>query len=201
MGTNFIRVVAICVLFLATACTERLGKNLIVVLPDENGKVGAVAVSDGEKEILLDTANSAAKIGRDGKVEPVVVTDKDINTIFGSTLKGMPITPTRFRLYFVEGTDELTAESQAQIDDVLAATAKRSTFDVEVTGHTDTVGEEEFNSKLSLKRAHKLRDLLVEKGIAADVIYSYGRGEWDLYIVTEDGVREPKNRRVEIIIR
>jgi outer membrane protein OmpA-like peptidoglycan-associated protein len=72
---------------------------------------------------------------------------------------------------------------------------------VEVTGHTDTVGEEEFNSKLSLKRAHKLRDLLVEKGIAADVIYSYGRGEWDLYIVTEDGVREPKNRRVEIIIR
>ena len=201
MGNRILKIAAMCLMLLTAACGERLGKNLVVVLPDETGKVGAVAVSDGKNEVLLNTANSAAKIGDNGKVEPVTVTVADIDTIFGSALEGMPTTPTRFRLYFVEGTDELTKESLLRIDDVLADIGKRPTFDVEVTGHTDTVGQEEFNSNLSLKRAHKIRDLLVEKGIGAGVIYSYGRGEWDLLVVTKDNVNEPENRRVEIIVR
>lgn len=202
MGIKYIKVVAICMVFLASACADqRLGKNLVIVLPDEDGHVGAVTVSDGENEILLDTANSAAKIGSDGKVETVAVTDEDIDKIFGPTIEALPIPPNRFRLYFIEGTDKLTDESSAQIDDVLADINKRPAYDVEVTGHTDTVGQEDANSKLSLKRAQKIRNWLIDQGIEAEAIEFYGRGEWDLYIKTKDNVEEPKNRRVEVLIR
>ena len=203
MGIKYIKIAAICLAFLIAACgDQRLGKNLVIVLPDEDGTVGAVAVSDGTNEILLNTANSAAKIGNDGKVAAVSVTKDDIDTIFGTTLNAAPIPPHRFRLYFIEGSDKLTSESLAQIKDVMADIDMRgAAFDVEVTGHTDTVGKEDANSKLSLKRAHKIRDLLIQNGVDAGMIVVYGRGEWDLYVATKDNVNEPKNRRVEIIIR
>ena len=202
MRLKYIKIAAICLAFLASACADqRLGKSLVIVLPDENGKVGAVTVSDGENIVLLDTANSAAKIGYDGKVESVVVTDNDIATIFVPTLKALPIPPNRFRLYFVEGSDKLTNESLAKIDSVLADINKRGDFDVEITGHTDTIGQEEANSVLSLKRANKIKNWLIEHGIKAEDIVVYGRGEWDLYVKTEDNIDEAKNRRVEILIR
>ena len=67
---------------LASACAEpRLGKNLVIVLPDENGKVGAVTVNDGTNAVLLDSALAAARVTTGNKVEPVAVTNDDVDVI------------------------------------------------------------------------------------------------------------------------
>jgi outer membrane protein OmpA-like peptidoglycan-associated protein len=104
-------------------------------------------------------------------------------------------------LYFLEGRDELTAESLAELDKVFAELKLRPLPDIVVIGHTDTVSNLAFNDRLSLARAERLREMLVELGIPAERIQAAGRGKRELLIPTEDNVSEPRNRRVEINVR
>lgn len=186
----------------ASACAEpRLGKSLVVVLPDETGQVGAVEFDDGTNKVLLDKALSAAKVTNAGKVEAVDVTQKDVDEIFTSTLASLPVLPKRFRLYFKGDSAALTDASREDFEKVFANIASRSAYEVEVTGHTDRVGDTAYNEKLSVRRATAIRDKLVERGIRADLVFVYGRGEWDLLVKTKDNRHEPLNRRVEIMVR
>jgi OmpA-OmpF porin, OOP family len=70
-----------------------------------------------------------------------------------------------------------------------------------VVGHTDRQGSLEYNDGLSLRRAERVRAQLVRIGIAGERIGVAGRGERAPLVPTEDGVAEPRNRRVEIIVR
>jgi outer membrane protein OmpA-like peptidoglycan-associated protein len=70
-----------------------------------------------------------------------------------------------------------------------------------VIGHTDRAGDEIANDQLSLQRAERLKGDLVGQGIPASMIRSAGRGERELLVPTDDGVDEPRNRRVEISVR
>jgi hypothetical protein len=71
---------------------------------------------------------------------------------------------------------------------------------VTVTGYTDTSGPAEYNLVLSQQRAETVADALVQEGVPATDIVTIGRGEEDLLVPTADGVREPRNRRVEIVV-
>lgn len=194
--------VLLCAALLAAACAEpRLGKSLVVVLPDENGKVGAVEFDDGKNKVLLNQALAAAKVTTSGKVEPVAVSQKDVDDIFKPALASLPQIPRRFRLYFKGDSALLTDESRKDFDEVFSDIASRSAYEVEVTGHTDRVGDTTYNEELSLRRAKAIRDKLVERGIKAELIFVYGRGEWDPLVKTLDNRHEPLNRRVEIMVR
>jgi len=70
-----------------------------------------------------------------------------------------------------------------------------------VTGHTDTAGPANYNMALSLRRANAVKDQLVREGVPTGQIAVVGKGEDELLVKTRDGVREPQNRRVEIVIR
>ncbi len=70
---------------------------------------------------------------------------------------------------------------------------------VTLVGHADTSGPARYNQWLSERRAFAVRQYLLGKGIAADVI-TKGRGEEDPRVDTNDGVEEQENRRVEIRI-
>jgi len=72
---------------------------------------------------------------------------------------------------------------------------------VTCTGHTDTAGPAAYNMALSLRRANTVKDALVREGVAPEAITVIGRGEEALLVATADGVREPQNRRVEIVIQ
>lgn len=186
----------------ASACAEpRLGKNLVIVLPDENGKVGAVEFDDGKNKVLLDKALSAAKVTSSGTVESVDVTQKDVDDIFKATLASLPAIPKRFRLYFEGDSAILTDASREDFEKVFGNIASRPAYEVEVTGHTDRVGDAKYNETLSIRRATAIRDKLVERGIKAELIFVYGRGENDLLVKTEDNRHEALNRRVEIMVR
>jgi hypothetical protein len=83
-----------------------------------------------------------------------------------------------------------------------AVTAFRSTGNARITatGHTDTTGSDSYNMALSLRRANAVKNELVRQGVPADAVAVVGKGESQLLVPTGDQVREPQNRRVEIVI-
>jgi len=70
---------------------------------------------------------------------------------------------------------------------------------ITVTGHTDTVGSDAYNMRLSKRRAESVAAELEAKGIPSGEIALVAKGKRDLLVPTADGVREPQNRRVEIV--
>jgi outer membrane protein OmpA-like peptidoglycan-associated protein len=72
---------------------------------------------------------------------------------------------------------------------------------ITATGHADTSGPENYNMALSLRRANAVKDALVREGVPATAIAVIGRGESQPLVPTADGVREPQNRRVEIVVQ
>jgi hypothetical protein len=71
---------------------------------------------------------------------------------------------------------------------------------VTATGHADRSGPEGYNMALSLRRANAVKNSLVRNGVPAASIAVVGRGESQPLVPTADGVREPQNRRVEIVV-
>ena len=72
---------------------------------------------------------------------------------------------------------------------------------IEVNGYTDTSGTPKYNQGLSLRRARAVQVELIKDGVPQNAITIQGFGDTHLLVQTGPGVREPQNRRVEIIIR
>jgi outer membrane protein OmpA-like peptidoglycan-associated protein len=72
---------------------------------------------------------------------------------------------------------------------------------IEANGYADTSGTHQYNQRLSLRRARAVQAELVRDGVPQNVITIQGFGDTNLMVPTGPGVREPKNRRVEIVIR
>ena len=106
-----------------------------------------------------------------------------------------------FTLYFAENSHELTEESKADFESVFADLKQRKVVDVVVVGHTDAVGTDAFNDELARKRADVIRSALIGRGVAPTDVVAIGRGKRELLVPTPDGVAEPRNRRVEIVVR
>jgi OmpA-OmpF porin, OOP family len=83
----------------------------------------------------------------------------------------------------------------------LAANAYRAgaPVTVQVTGYTDTSGSYRYNERLSVRRARSVAATLEQDGVPPSAMVVTGRGQNDLRVPTPDGVREPQNRRVEIV--
>ena len=170
----------------------------IVVLPGADGHVGAVVVQRGDNRQLL---NQAYATSRSGEAEVTQLSRAEVDRTFGPTLRSLPARPATFVLHFVLGTDELTDTSKDELNKVLAALRERPMPDVLVVGHTDTVGDNTSNDRLSAQRAERVKGYLVGIGIPADRIRTAGRGQRELLVPSGDNVDEPRNRRVEIIVR
>jgi outer membrane protein OmpA-like peptidoglycan-associated protein len=186
------------------ACAASHPPQLVVVLPEADGKVGTVVVTgvEGGASTTLNKPYAAARVDTTGgKSEPRTVTEGEVKKSFGGALAAQPIRPISFLLYFMEGTDEYTAESKEAFEKVFAEVARRKVAEIAVIGHTDTMGTIEFNDSLSLKRAARVRNDFTGRGIPTDSISIAGRGERELVVPTADEVSEPRNRRVEISVR
>jgi outer membrane protein OmpA-like peptidoglycan-associated protein len=173
----------------------------IILLPNADGSVGAVVVRQDGVEIVLDKAYASAVIEGPGQVRQLIRDPGVTKVTFAATLAALPPKPASFLLYFLKGKDELTAESKKEVEKMLAELTRRRATEISVIGHTDTFGSIQFNDKLSLQRARRVRQLLIARGIPPDSISIAGRGERELLIPTRDKVHEPRNRRVEINVR
>jgi outer membrane protein OmpA-like peptidoglycan-associated protein len=160
-----------------------------------------VVVQEGGREVVLNSAYASARTGPGGQLEAGQATPDEIRAIFADALQAEPPRPVTFVLYFVEATDQFTPESQALVDQVLLAIASRPAPELTVAGHTDAVGTDQYNDTLSLRRAERVRILLIARGISPASIAAVGRGKREPRVPTPDGVAEPRNRRVEITVR
>ena len=106
-------------------------------------------------------------------------------------------------VYFEWDRADLTSQASAVIDQAIQNVRDRSdcsTGGVSIVGHTDTSGASAYNQRLSARRASVVSDALQARGVDAEAISTDGRGENDLAKATNDGVREPLNRRSEVTI-
>jgi len=202
-------VLGVLALALLGACAQQPPRNTgsnvtVVVLPKPpDGHVGAVMVRplDGGKAVLLDKPYVEASLRDTKTVRTSLIDPNSVNEVFGNTLAALPVQPTSFLVYFVEGTDELNPDAKRAIDRIVAEVAARPSPEIAVVGHTDFVGSDQYNDTLSLQRALRVRDLLVQRGIPAKIIQAAGRGKREPMIPASSTVAEPRNRRVEIIVR
>ena len=180
---------------------SQVGDELVVVLPGPDGKVGTVVVDRGGEQAVLNQAYASSRIAGGGSPQAQRLTEEGVRKDFGELLAALPGRPKSFLLYFLEGKDEFTPESGVELEKMLAELRQRGAPDIVVIGHTDRVGNLQFNDRLSLQRAERVRAELVKLGIAQTRIQIAGRGEREPLVPTEDEVAEPRNRRVEISIR
>jgi len=101
-----------------------------------------------------------------------------------------------FLIFFDFDKSSLSPEGGGIVDQVAHGSGVTQ---ITITGHTDLSGSEKYNMALSLRRANAVKKALVRKGVPADEIVVIGKGKSDPLVQTADGVREPQNRRVEII--
>jgi outer membrane protein OmpA-like peptidoglycan-associated protein len=176
-------------------------EELVVVLPDANGRTGTVVVERGNERIVLNEPYASSRITREGGIKFEKLSEPEVRTSFERVVTALPPRPQSFVLYFIRGEDMLTKASRLERDRMLDELRNRVTPDIVVIGHTDRVGKDEANDRLSLQRAERMKSELVREGLAAERIRTAGRGEREPVVATDDGVDEPRNRRVEISVR
>lgn len=189
-------------LFLSLAACSR-DRCTVVLLPDSEGKIGQVHVSNQGGSQILQEANMATGIESAEKAprSPEKMKERELRATFGKALAGMPSPPIHFTLYFKTGTTELTDESRELLAKVIPTIEERNSTDVSVVGHTDRVGSSQSNYRLGLKRAMMMRETLISLGIAPQYIELTSHGEDNPLVKTADNIPEAKNRRIEVVVR
>jgi OmpA-OmpF porin, OOP family len=105
-----------------------------------------------------------------------------------------------FIVFFDWDKASLTPDGRKVLDAAAAAFKSNRPIRIELTGYTDTSGPEKYNMALSRRRAVTVRNYLTRAGVPTKAMDVAWKGEHDLRVPTPDGVREPQNRRVEIIM-
>ncbi len=193
------------VLFLALflfifGCSQ---KTTVILLPDPDGHVGLVTVSSAAGSVELDQPGEATVVAGQNNLPsaPEIKTEEEISRDFYDVLATLPKKPNHFIIHFNKGSIELTPDSNQVVDDILENLRSRQSYNIFVIAHSDTAGNREYNLGLSRKRADAVSKLLVEKGAQTKQIKATSHGEENPLIKTGDNVAEPKNRRVEVVIR
>ena len=178
-------------------------KARIILLPEPDGTVGRIDISTTAGSQILDRPWTESEVVSPALApgEPKAVDEKEIRTSFGAVLAAEPAPVEVFTVYFGFGSAKLTDQSSALIPEISNAIEAQRSNDIRVIGYTDTVGSKEYNRGLSEKRAAAVADLLVSKGVGRATIKTEYFGEERLLVETPDNTDEPKNRRVEIIVR
>ncbi len=92
----------------------------------------------------------------------------------------------------------LKPEGKAKLDDLIGKMAGMNLEVIIAVGHTDWIGTEEYNQKLSERRANAVKEYLVSKGVEKNRVYTEGKGELQPIASNKTAEGRAKNRRVEI---
>lgn len=110
-----------------------------------------------------------------------------------------PKAQSEYLVFFDWDKSNITPAADKVIGDAVTAIGKGAGVKVHIVGHTDTSGTPAYNQKLSVRRAMAVKQAMVAKGIPAAAISTEGKGETQLLVQTGPNVREPSNRRAQIL--
>ncbi|HEV2678167.1 MAG TPA: OmpA family protein [Aliidongia sp.] len=105
-----------------------------------------------------------------------------------------------FQVFFDFNKSDITAAAAKVIQQATDSVKAGHLTQINVTGHTDTVGSAKYNQALSERRAAAVKAQLISDGVPSSEIATSGVGKTGLLVPTADGVREPQNRRAEIVL-
>ena len=105
-----------------------------------------------------------------------------------------------FIVFFDFDSAALTPQAQGILREAVANAKRAGNSRIVATGHADRSGSAAYNVGLSQQRADAVRGELIRLGMTTNDIQTVARGETDPLVATPDGVREPQNRRVQIVL-
>ena len=178
-------------------------QHKMVLLPNAEGQTGLMTVRTPGGSQTIDRAYLATEITSPDAAPspPAEMSLETVQRVFGAALSALPDSAVHIILYFNEASSVLIPESTAVIPKIVSVIKQRQSSDISVVGHADRVGPESFNLNLSRERAESVRRLLTDAGIPDEHLNVHFYGEKVPLIPTLDGVAEPRNRRVEVVIR
>lgn len=176
--------------------------STVVLLPDADGRAGAVDLRTAKASQTLETPFASATSTPRGSFISRTEAAQAVQQRYASTLAARPGIPVSFVLLFESGSArDLAPAFQPVLQQLLAQVVNYPAPEIVVIGHTDRVGSVPDNDRLSLQRAQTVRDLLVQAGVDPATISIAGRGERESAVTTADEVALAENRRVEINLR
>ena len=200
MGSTMLKYFAILLsgLFF-TACSS----TTVILLPDADGSIGSAVVKTPGQSRTIDGAYAYATVSdtSSGPSQVRKIEENKLTRDYQLVLAAEPLKPVSYILYFETDSTVLIKESQSLVPEIVKTANAREPYEISVIGHTDTAGSADYNIRLSIERAKAVEQFLTFAGIHPEKISLNSFGENDPLIPTADDVREPKNRRVEIMIR
>lgn len=176
-------------------------RNLIVLLQDPDGKIGRVEVSTevGSQTLTKLREATGASSAAEPPRAPFIMTEEEVNAIFGDVIRERPVLPASFTLNFQPGASIL-ATSGVQIDQIIAEVRRRPISRVAIYGYATSRGNTVINLGSSLFRARAVSSALASRGLDTSNFII------DAIIVPEaagaaQGGAPPDNRRVEVVVR
>lgn len=110
------------------------------------------------------------------------------------------VTPEMFKIYFDFDSAKVDAEETKTVHTIADYLKKHDVSEVVLNGHTDTVGTDKYNNKLSERRANSVKAILTKLGITTKKIVTHAFGKTKPAVNTGNNVKERANRRVEVLL-
>jgi OOP family OmpA-OmpF porin len=174
----------------------------VILLPDPDGNAGAVIVHSATGEQTIDKAYAGVDVARGGTIAKTMDSQASVQARYSELLAARPPRPMTFTInYLFDSATQLAPQSSATVEKLKAVLTTWPAPHLVVVGHTDLAGSQEFNDRLSMRRAQTVAAFLIKEGIPARQIETAGRGKREPLVHTADGVANPMNRRVVITIQ
>ncbi|MGE3774572.1 MAG: OmpA family protein [Gammaproteobacteria bacterium] len=191
-----------------TACASKpvapvdRSRTSVILLPDDDGHVGAVVVSSPHGDRRIAAAYGMTTIAADATTAPEVTRTSAaaVQGVYGAVLEAQPTPPASFTLYFELGKARLTPASQRELPRLFEAVNARKPTEISIYGHSDSIGSDRRNYRLSELRAKAIERLLREHDSSLEAIDVKFLGDREPLFPTPDNVPEPRNRRAEVVV-
>lgn len=193
-----LRYLAICLLLSCAACCP---KTTVILLPGDSEQSGAVVIATDTETKTIDTPYHAATISGPEAITVQPIDEETVRNTYGVSLQALPQASLSFTLYFISSSSELTEASKRELQNIIKRIRESAApVILHIIGHTDATGSKAYNNELSLERARAVESLLRFSGAPIEIIRIQSFGENDPLVPTPDGVSEPRNRRVEVMV-
>lgn len=149
-----------------------------------------------KKQADADAAATLAKAAAEADAR-LLASQKGRDTVI-TFVKGKSVVIRGINFEFNKAT--LVKDSEIILRRAYNALLANPTVTVVITGHTDNIGTQETNQKLSLERAQTVRNWLVERGIASNRMRTFGRGQNEPVATNETDEGRAQNRRIEFFV-